>query len=148
MKVWSRTMWCIGVLALVCAGVIAEREVASAAAQNATSRMVAAANALLSSLDEKQRQKVLYSYDDEKQRATWSNLPVTMVARGGISLKEMKAAQQSAAMALVAAALSPRGYEKVQQIVEGDEVLKRDMGHAPAPTSNVLNGPSGQNHHS
>jgi hypothetical protein len=41
----------------------------------------------------------------------------------------MNAAQRSAAMALVASALSPKGFEKVQQIMEGDEVNKNtDQG--------------------
>jgi hypothetical protein len=31
-------------------------------------------------------------------------------------------------MALVASALSPRGFEKVQQIMEGDEVHKSNEG--------------------
>ena len=54
----------------------------------ATSRIVAAANNFLSSLNEKQRQSVLYAFDDEKQRATWSNFPTSFVPRGGIPLKD------------------------------------------------------------
>jgi len=67
---------------------------------------------------------VLFAFDDEKQRANWSNFPIVMVPRGGISLKEMSAAQRTAAMALLSSALSPRGFEKVKQIMEGDEVNK------------------------
>ncbi|MBV9269234.1 MAG: DUF3500 domain-containing protein [Acidobacteriaceae bacterium] len=101
-------------------------------AQTATSRIVSAANDFLSTLDQKQRQAVLFPFDDQEQRKRWSNLPVTMVPRGGISLEEMNDAQRSAAMALVASALSPKGFEKVQQIMEGDEVLKRnDTGRPP-----------------
>jgi Protein of unknown function (DUF3500) len=92
--------------------------------QTATSRIVSAANAFLATLDQKQRQTVLFAFNDEQQRARWSNLPVGAVPRGGISLKEMSGAQRSAAMALVASALSARGFEKVQQIMEGDEVNK------------------------
>ena len=98
----------------------------------ATSRIVTAANNFLSSLNEKQRQSVLYAFDDEKQRATWSNFPTSFVPRGGIPLKGMTPAQRSAAMALVSAALSAKGFEKVQQIMEGDEVLKAtDSGQPP-----------------
>ncbi len=43
----------------------------------------------------------------------------------------MTPAQRSAAMALVASALSPRGFEKVQQIMEGDEVNKSTEGNRP-----------------
>ena len=97
---------------------------APAIAQTATARIVSAANAFLSTLDEKQRQSAVFAFGDEKQRARWSNLPTSFVQRGGISLKEMNAAQRAAALALVSSALSPRGYEKVQQIMEGDEVNK------------------------
>jgi len=97
--------------------------------QSATTQIVAAANAYLSTLDAGQRQKVLYAYDDADQRKRWSNLPTTFVPRGGIALKDMTAAQQTAAMALVAAALSKRGFEKVQEIMQGDEVNKlTDLG--------------------
>lgn len=89
-----------------------------------TSRIVTAANSFLGTLDQKQRQSVLYAFDDQDQRKRWSNLPVTMVPRGGISLKDMNDVQRAGAMALLASALSPRGFEKVQQIMEGDEINK------------------------
>jgi hypothetical protein len=101
-------------------------------AQTATARLVKAANTFLATLDDKQRQSVMYAFDDQKQRQTWSNFPIAMVPRGGISLKEMTPAQGAAAMAVVAAALSPRGFEKVEQIMEGDEVNKTtDTGGPP-----------------
>ncbi|HKD04683.1 MAG TPA: DUF3500 domain-containing protein [Bryobacteraceae bacterium] len=100
-------------------------------AQTATSRIVSAANAFLSTLDQKQRQSVLFAFDDEKQRTRWSNFPVQMVPRAGLSLKDMNAAQRAAAMTLVSAALSPRGFEKVQQIMEGDEVNKVNSRNNP-----------------
>jgi hypothetical protein len=102
-----------------------------AVAQTATSRIVSAANTFLSTLDQKQRQTVSFAFDDEKQRARWSNLPTSMVSRGGLSLKEMTAAQRSAALALVSSALSRRGFEKIQQIVEADETLKHNEGNNP-----------------
>jgi hypothetical protein len=102
-----------------------------ATAQTSTSRIVAAANTFLSTLDQKQQQAVLFAFDDETQRARWSNLPVQMVPRAGISLKEMTEAQRSASMALISSALSSRGYEKVQQIMEGDEVNKIKEGNNP-----------------
>jgi hypothetical protein len=121
-------------LSLICLPVIADT------AQTSTSRIVAAANAFLSTLDQTQRQAVLFAFDDEKQRARWSNLPTQVVHRGGISLKEMTEAQRSAAMALVSSVLSPRGYEKVQQIMEGDEVNKTSGGNGP-PRGNGRNRP-------
>ncbi len=121
-----RIIGAIGALALICSGVTAT------AAETATSRIVSAANTFLSTFDDKQRQGVLLlPFDDQKQRANWSNLPVTFVPRAGISLKDMNAAQRSAALALVSCALSQRGFEKVQQIIEGDEILKLKEGNNP-----------------
>src|SRR5262249_43125752 len=105
--------------------------------QTPTSRIVSAANAFLSTLDEKQRQSLLFAFDDQEQRVRWSNLPVAMVPRVGVPFKDMTAAQQSAAMNLLAAALSKRGLEKVQQIMDADEVLKTSAtngrGGGPPP---------------
>ncbi len=100
-------------------------------AQTATSRIVNAANAFLSALDQKQRQTVMFAFDDEKQRTRWSNFPVQMVPRAGLAMKDMNAAQRSAAMALLAATLSPRGFEKVEQIMEGDEVNQINSRNNP-----------------
>jgi hypothetical protein len=126
MNVFSiRTLCGIGALVLVCSSVTAAK------AQTATSRIVSAANIFLSALDEKQRQSALFAFDDEKQRARWSNLPVSFVPRAGVSLKELNAAQRSAALALVSSALSRRGFGKVEQIMEGDEVNKIKEGNNP-----------------
>src|SRR4051794_35740437 len=95
-------------------------------AQTATTRIVNAANAFLGTLDAKQRQSVLFAYDDQKQRVRWSNFPVRMVPRAGLSWGEMTEAQRTAAMTLLSSTLSKRGFEKVQEIVQADETLKRN----------------------
>ncbi|HEY3840549.1 MAG TPA: DUF3500 domain-containing protein [Bryobacteraceae bacterium] len=97
---------------------------ASVRAQTPTARIVSSANAFLSTLDQKQRQSVMFAFDDAQQRTRWSNLPVRMVPRAGLSMGELSAGQRSAAMALISSALSKRGFEKVQQIVDADETLK------------------------
>lgn len=112
-------------LALICFSV------GTAVPQTATPRIVSAANTFLSTLDEKQRHSLLFAFDDQKQRARWSNLPTRMAPRAGLSLKELNAAQRAAALSLVSAALSRRGFEKVQQIMEADEVLKHNEGSNP-----------------
>jgi hypothetical protein len=104
---------------------------ATGMAQTGTSRMVSAANAFLSTLDGPQRKSVLFAYDDQKQRVRWSNLPVRAVPRAGVAMKDLTTAQRSAALALVAAALSRRGFEKVQQIMNADQVLKISSGNNP-----------------
>ena len=108
----------IGALAVIC---LLER---GAAAQSGTSQIVKAANGFLSSLDEKQRKSVQFAFDDEEQRVRWSNLPVRAVRRAGLSFGEMSAPQRAAALSLLSAALSRRGYEKVQEIMDGDETLR------------------------
>ena len=120
-----RIVYSILGLALMCL------QVNAPLAQTTTSRIVRAANTFLSTLDQNQRQSVLFAFDDEKQRARWSNFPTAMSPRAGLSLKELNPEQRSAALALVSSALSPRGFEKVQQIIEGDEVLKTSGRNNP-----------------
>jgi hypothetical protein len=103
----------------------------AADAPTATARIVGAANAFLEALDAKQRGTVLFAFGDDEQRARWSNLPTRMSPRGGLALGELSAAQRAAAMALVASALSARGFEKIEEIVASDEVLKADSGNNP-----------------
>src|SRR5712675_1038486 len=87
------------------------------------SKIVASANGFLSSLDEGQRSKVLFEFNDAAQRVKWSNLPVTMVPRAGLKMGDLSGPQRKATMDLLAATLSKRGFEKVLAIVEGDEAL-------------------------
>ena len=105
--------------------------VSAAVSDGATSRGVKAANTFLATLDQKQRKAVLFAFDDAQQRARWSNLPVKMVPRAGLRMGDLTAAQRSAAMALVASVLSRRGFEKIEQIVEGDEMLKAESDNNP-----------------
>ena len=90
--------------------------------------IVANANSFLNSLDDGQRSRVLFDFNDAAQRVRWSNLPTTMVARAGLKMGELSAAQKTGAMALLASALSKRGYEKVLAIMDGDEQLKNEGG--------------------
>jgi hypothetical protein len=103
----------------------------AAFAQSPTSKAVTAANGFLSMLDQKQRESVLFAYDDEAQRARWSNLPTSIVKRAGLNMGQLNAAQRTAALALVSSVLSRRGFEKVQQIVEADETLKANEKNNP-----------------
>lgn len=104
---------------------------AVASAQSTTANIVSAANTFLATLDEKRRQRVLFAFNDAEQRTRWSNLPVSISRLGGVSLKEMNARQRSAAMAMLAAALSRTGFEKIQQIIEADQVLKQQEDNNP-----------------
>ena len=117
--------------------------VAAAIAQTVPARVAAAANGFLATLSEKQRQSVLYAFDDEQQRQRWSNFPTIVVPRSGMSLKDMNPAQRSAAMALVHSVLSARGFEKVEQIMEGDEVNKINEQKHPSGPRGAGGGPAG-----
>jgi hypothetical protein len=95
-------------------------------AESATARIVGAANTFLSALDVQQRKSVLFAFDDPQQRVRWSNLPTSFVPRAGLNMGQLNASQRSAALALVSSALSQRGFEKVQEIMQGDEMLKKN----------------------
>ncbi|MES2562275.1 MAG: DUF3500 domain-containing protein [Pseudomonadota bacterium] len=115
----------------VCAWLLLCSSMSLAIAQPVTSRIVRAANDFLAALDETQRKAVLFVFDDEQQRARWSNLPNTSVRRTGVAMGELNSAQRSAALALLSAVLSRRGFEKVQSILEADELLKVSSGNKP-----------------
>jgi hypothetical protein len=93
-----------------------------------TRRAVAAAEAFLNLLPGNMRERALLEFDSPK-RAGWSNLPVTMVRRNGVRLGDLSKEQRDAAMNLVAAVLSMQGYQKVVDIMNGDEVLATGKGN-------------------
>jgi hypothetical protein len=82
----------------------------------------AAATAFLDALDVKQREKAAYEFGSPK-KSGWSNLPVTMVPRNGVRLGDLTKEQRAKALAVVAAVLSKGGYQKVLDIMAGDQVL-------------------------
>jgi hypothetical protein len=101
------------------------------ATDKATGGIAAAAKTFLATLDNAQRGKVVYDFKDDAQRGRWSNLPISFVKRGGLRMGDLTKPQHEAVMAVLAAALSPQGYEKVTGIVEGDEVLKKNDPRGP-----------------
>jgi hypothetical protein len=88
---------------------------------------VAAANAFLDSLEAKQRDKAVYEFGSSK-KSNWSNLPVTFVPRNGVRLGDLTKPQRTRAMAVLAAVLSKGGYQKVIDIMEGDQKLAEGGG--------------------
>jgi Protein of unknown function (DUF3500) len=97
------------------------------APSDATARIVAAAQALLTTLDDASRAKVQFPLDGP-QKTKWSNLPSPMFQRDGIRLADLTAAQRTAVDTLLAAALSRDGYRKVREIMLADGVLGRGQG--------------------
>ena len=92
----------------------------------ATTRIVASAQAVLKTLDDAGRAKVQFPFEGP-QKTRWSNLPSPMFQREGLRLGELTPPQRAAVMNLVSAALSPSGYRKVTEIMRGDEVLRTNQ---------------------
>lgn len=83
------------------------------------------ASAWLESLDADQRELANLPYDSP-QRVDWHFIPKP--ERKGVPLREMNAAQRTAALRLVRAALSESGYEKTSQIMLLEGVLRQLEG--------------------
>lgn len=92
--------------------------------------VVDAAQALIESLDEDQREQAvfLFPFDDEDQRRRWSNLPTGIFARSGLRLGDLDSQTKNAAFALLRATLSERGFQQVVDNVLGDEILRFTSG--------------------
>ncbi|HTL17513.1 MAG TPA: DUF3500 domain-containing protein [Patescibacteria group bacterium] len=97
----------------------------NAAVANASEGITAAANKFLGTLDEHQREKVLFDFKDDEQRKRWSNLPSGIFKRAGLRMGDLNQQQRDSVLGLLATALSANGYQKVLQIMEGDELLKK-----------------------
>lgn len=118
---------------VLCFAVITNLDLLRVEAADQTQKIVAAANAFLGTLDEPQRAKVNFAFDDAAQRKRWSNLPITMAERRGLRMGDLKPNQRDAAMNLLTATLSKMGYEKVVGIVESDEVLRKEARGGGSP---------------
>ena len=88
---------------------------------------VALASAFLSVLDESQRQKTVFKFNDA-ERHNWHFVPKS---RNGIPLKELNPKQQEAAFSLLKGSLSQQGYEKATAIMQLENVL-REVENRPA----------------
>jgi uncharacterized protein DUF3500 len=104
----------------------------------ATARIVAAAQAVVSTLDEAGKAKVQFPFDGQ-QKTRWSNLPTGIYERQGLRMGDLTPPQRAAVTTLLQAALSADGYRKVTEIVRGDEILKTSgRGGAPAGRAGTL----------
>ena len=106
------------VLALILgAGVVAI--VRTATAPPPPPQMVTAARTFLDSLTPELKQKAQFPIDAD-ERFTWFYTPVP---RKGVTLKEMNETQRAAAMNLLRAGLSQKGYSKAETIRALEDVL-------------------------
>jgi hypothetical protein len=93
-----------------------------------TNKVAAAANVFLQMLTPAQRAAGSFPFDAPEKHSGWSNLPSGIFMRKGLRLGDLTAPQRTAALAVVQAALSKEGYQKVTEIMNGDEVLKNQGG--------------------
>jgi hypothetical protein len=100
---------------------------ADAVRASATTNVVEAANAFLATLSPAEQAKVSFGFSSS-QKTGWSNLPSGIFKRNGLRFGDLKPVQRDAALKLVAAALSREGFQKVTEIMNGDEVLKNAGG--------------------
>jgi hypothetical protein len=96
-------------------------------AAEATARIVAAAQAVAAALDDAGRSALQFPFEGP-QKTRWSNLPSPMFERRGLLMAGLSEPQRAAVMKLLASAVSRDGYQKVLNIMEGDEVLRQNGG--------------------
>ena len=123
-------MACLAVFVLVAATLLAQRRATPPASTNpqadVTARIVASAQALLTTLDAAERGRVQFPFEGP-QKTRWSNLPSPMFHREGLRLADVTPAKRGAVMTLLSTALSRDGYRKVTEIMRGDEVLRTNQ---------------------
>ena len=123
----------------------ARADIAKTTAAAQTQAIVTATTAFLNSLDADQRAKVQFPFPPQKTataakfkggmngrmtfvgeqygQAVWSNYPVSDVPRPGVRLGGLSVAQRDAALHLLQVLLSPKGYQKVIDIMGSDQAL-------------------------
>jgi len=90
--------------------------------------IVLAAEAFLDLLTDAQRDAVVYSFDDNQQRARWSNLPVGLVQRGGIFRGDLNEDQIAGLDALLTEVLSDEGLRNANLQIAADDTLPDNSG--------------------
>jgi hypothetical protein len=111
----------------VLAGATQSGSVASPRRGAVTASAVAAANAFLKTLGDAERPKALFPFTSP-QKTNWSNLPTGIYQRNSLRLGDLSGAQRDAALRLMSTVLSREGYQKITDIMNGDEVLQNKGG--------------------
>jgi hypothetical protein len=128
------TMTCLMLSVMTVATVPAQRGSTSTSPGSGqgdvTARITAAAQALLTKLDDAGRTTAQFPFEGP-QKTRWSNLPSPMFERRGLRIGELTAPQRAAVKELLAVALSRDGYRKVTDIMQGDEVLRKTSSQGP-----------------
>src|SRR3954467_15087003 len=94
-------------------------------ARSLADRMTRAARAWLASLEDEQVAQAAWPWEPDGERLRWFYTPT---GHGGLPLRDMRPAQQSLAMQLVATGLSRAGYVTVSTIMGLENVLDQLEG--------------------
>lgn len=94
-----------------------------------TPKIVAATEAFLATLSDAQKSKVLFKFDDNAQRARWSNFPTFQ--RAGLRMVDLTPAQREAAYGILKASLSAKGYQQVIDVMDGDQFYSESQNNNP-----------------
>jgi Protein of unknown function (DUF3500) len=86
---------------------------ATASTGTAVPAVTSAATAFLAALDDSQRDAVLFEWTDTAQKQRWSNFPPVAFQRAGLQWGDLSQPQQDAWLAIMRAALSTEGYDRV-----------------------------------
>jgi Protein of unknown function (DUF3500) len=105
----------------------AQRTTPASSQADTTTRIVKAAQDVVSAVDGPARAKLVFPFESP-QRANWSNLPSGIYKRNSLKIGDLTPPQRAAVLKLLSTALSADGYRKVVDIMHGDEVLKRGGG--------------------
>ena len=96
-------------------------------ADEKTKKIVLVANQFIQSLSQQQREKILYEFSDNAQRANWSNYPEGMIPRGGIQLRELEKNQISLLYKTLQEILSEKGMKNVEYQLLAEDTFSSSM---------------------
>ena len=111
--------------ALSLAAAAARTFVIPAQAENVTANMAKAADALIASLDAKQKAQAVFKFDGE-ERTYWHFIPAEMLKGGGrkgLQIEHMTGQQRELTHALLKTVLSESGHTKVKNIMFLEDIL-------------------------
>ena len=112
-------------IARILAAVAALTLVLPAHAENVTANMAKAADALIASLNAKQKVQAVFKFDGE-ERTYWHFIPAEMLKGGGrkgLQIKDMTGQQIELTHALLKTVLSESGHSKVKNIMFLEDIL-------------------------
>ena len=136
-----RTASAIAGIAVACLAAACEGETAEARPASATvfgevevspARMAEAARTFLASLSPDERTAAEFPLDADTARTSWSNLPASIVTRGGARVGDFTDLQRRHLHDLLRASTSSQGYQKMAGVVRLDEVLHEEAVAAVA----------------